>query len=221
MVSAVSELDHLTHAASLAADDTAAGVRAALDQIPWFEAAIHADRAAGRFQAWGQSTIVDEHTGTPLLSRALFDDLHRSAGIDADWPIGNAGLLHCYGYLLSSATTPYGLKRDRWIGAALASACGLPADAFHPWREESTLLTRATRAATAVRASPGVEATRTFGGREAHVAFASTRGPSALAFAIAPRAAAPLSLITMFPVTDSAAPLADFTAAEQPPWNAV
>ena len=59
MVSAVSELEQLTHAAHLAADGSDAGARSALHALPWLASAIHDDRAAGRFAVWGRSSVID------------------------------------------------------------------------------------------------------------------------------------------------------------------
>ena len=94
---------------------------------------IRADAAANRFSQWGRSTVVDENTGAPVISEALFAELHTIAALDAQWPVGNAGLLHVYGYLLSTVDTPYGRKRDRWLGGGVARAFGLPGEAFAPW----------------------------------------------------------------------------------------
>lgn len=221
MVSAVSEIEQLTQAAHLAADGTAAGARAALDALPWLTSALRDDDDADRLPAWGRSTVVDENTGSAVISRALFDELHDRAGIDADWPVGNAGVLHCYGYLLSIERTPYGLKRDRWIEGALARACGLPADAFHPWLEGPTLLARATVAATALLTAASSGAVQTIAGRETLLALAAPQGPTALAYAVAPHAGAAPLLITMFPVADASVPLTEFTADPRLRWNAV
>jgi hypothetical protein len=99
----------------------------------WLAEQIGADAAADRFSLWGRSTVVDENTGSPVILEALFVELHRIAGLDAVWPIGNAGLLHVYGYLLSTVDTPYGRKRERWLDGGGARAFGLPDDAFAPW----------------------------------------------------------------------------------------
>ena len=176
-------------------------------KIPaWMATQIRADAAASRFARWGRSTVVDENTGEPVLSRELFDELHELAGltgigasgadgaagvdgaagadgaagvdsvsgangtdgaVGADsavgegvaWPIGNAGLLHVYGYLLSTADTLYGRKRDRWIDGGVARAFGLPADAFAPWfvtpsANDSTPLERITAVAEPFAADP-------------------------------------------------------------------
>jgi hypothetical protein len=91
---------------------------------------IATDAAAGRFDDWALSTVIDENVKSPVISQAEFFQLHAAAGIAATWPIGNAGLLHVYGYLLSRVVTPFGLKGDRWRDGALAQHLGLAADAF-------------------------------------------------------------------------------------------
>ena len=89
------------------------------------------DARADRFASWGYSTVIDENIGQPVIERAEFEELHAAAGLNAShWPIGNAGLIHVYGYLLSRVETPYGLKRDRWESGDLARAFGLPETAF-------------------------------------------------------------------------------------------
>ncbi|HAM26500.1 MAG TPA: amino acid deaminase [Microbacteriaceae bacterium] len=91
---------------------------------------IAADALAGRFGRWGLSTVIDENIDAPVIDRATFERLHEAAGMGSAWPIGNAGLLHVYGYLLSTVATPYGLKRDRWLDGSLARALGLGPEAF-------------------------------------------------------------------------------------------
>ncbi len=192
-----------------------------LAMFDWLGAAIDADAEADRFARWGRSTIVDENVGAPVLPRSMFDALHARAGLDSSWPVGNAGLLHVYGYLLSRTPTPYGLKRARWLDGELAVACGLSSDAFVPWVGERTLLDRVTEAAetvidtTTIRRQPLVPT-------DAVVAIADRHpAPSALAYALDLREHDRL-LITMFPVSDPAPLLAELDSA--PPrlrWNAV
>ncbi|HEY8913148.1 amino acid deaminase [Lacisediminihabitans sp.] len=112
---------------------------------------VRADAASGAFDDWGLSTVIDENLDAPVISRDQFERLHRVAGLDAAWPIGNAGLLHVYGYLLSTVDTPYGPKRARWLDGTLARTLGLPADAFLPGgaglpSDAGTLLSRVTAA---------------------------------------------------------------------------
>lgn len=210
----VSEIDALDRAAALAETDA----EAAVDGLGWLAAAIEADRDAGRFALWGASTAIDENVGAPVIGRLLFDELHRRAGLTATWPIGNAGLVHCYGYLLSLVPTPYGLKRERWLGAGLARAYGVPDDAFVPWSGTRTLLTRATDAASALLSTPALSRTLRVDGRETRVALSATTGPGALAYAVAADAA-PL-LVTTFPVADAAALITEFDADPRLHWNA-
>lgn len=187
-----------------------------LDAEPWLGPAIDEDAAAGRFGAWGASTVIDEHAGAPVVTRGLFEALHARAGIDAAWPIGNAGLLHTYGYLLSSVSTPYGLKRERWLDGALAAAFGLPRDEFVPWARDATLLTRVTTPARAALQWPQRTAAGQAGELRLAVLGASDAGPSAIVYGVAGR------LITTFPVGSVDGVLEEWDAApERLRWNAV
>lgn len=220
MVSGMSELAQLTRAALSTADGTRDGAALGLSALPWLTASIAEDRARRTFSHWGLSTVVDENTGTAVLPRALFDALHDHAGIAASWPVGNAGLLHCYGYLLSLEPTPYGLKRERWTGSALATACGVDPDAFLPWAQGPTLLTRATSAAAALLASTALTMTDAVGGRATVVALGADEGPTALAYAVAPGADALPLLVTLFPVADPGIVRLDLARERRLRWNA-
>jgi hypothetical protein len=125
-----------------------APIEETLDQwMPYLLPQIAADRAADEFDHWGQSTVLDENTGTPVLPRALCETLHAHAGLPSSWPVGNAGVLHVYGYLLSTVATPYGFKRERWTGGGLADALGRDPTHFLPWdANPDTLLRRVTEA---------------------------------------------------------------------------
>ncbi|MDN8548178.1 amino acid deaminase [Microbacterium sp. NM3R9] len=232
----IRRLDEASAAAS------AGDLESAWAAVPWLPRAIAADAASGLFALWARSTIVDENVGAPVLSRGVFERLHREAGLTADWPIGNAGLLHVYGYLLSTTPTPYGLKRERWLGADLAAAFGLDDDAFLPWRPGPSLLTRVTAAALALLDTAPVrrdERAGTF-----RVALSAASGPAALVYARAVASdhvagsdsagsdsagsdsagsdsagsdsagsdSAGVRLVTTFPVTDAAALLAALDA---------
>ncbi|WP_193755371.1 amino acid deaminase [Microbacterium testaceum] len=200
----------LDAAARLAATDPVA----AIDSLAWLADALAEDRAAARFAAWGLSTVIDENVGAAVLPRAVFDELHRRAGLEAEWPVGNAGVLHVYGYLLSLTPTPYGLKRERWLSGELERACGLESGALLPWAGAETLLSRATAAASALLArddavteelvdaaafrAPGDAATEQTGCRTARIALGAPLpdGGAALAYAVDGR------IVTMFPVAD-------------------
>ncbi|KQR86655.1 hypothetical protein [Microbacterium sp. Leaf179] len=199
--------------------DTAAALGAldpssAISSLPWLAASLAEDAAAGRFAAWGRSTVVDENVGEAVLSRALFNELHLRAELEASWPVGNAGLLHVYGYLLSTTPTPYGLKRERWLTDDLALACGLEGGAFSPWTGSGTLLSRVTAAAASLlsRADAIDEAVE---GRSTRIAFGDPLpdGAAALAYAVDGL------IVTMFPVADPAA-LRSGLGAPRLRWNA-
>ena len=156
-----------------------------------------------------------------MLGQPAFEHLHELAGVDASWPIGNAGVLHCYGYLLSRTATPYGLKRERWLGAELARAYGLPDDAFVPWAGAKTLLAKAADASMALLASPAASRTLFVDGRETRVALSAEVGTGALAYAVASEPGTQPLLVTTFPVSDAAALLEEFDAETRLRWNAV
>ena len=97
---------------------------------------------------WWLSTIIDENTGGPVLERTTFDWIdHALADRErVGWPVSHAGLLHTYGYLLSTAWTPYGWKADRYLDGVLATLLGVGLDDLTPWTPTGTLLSNLTAA---------------------------------------------------------------------------
>lgn len=128
--------------------------------VGWLAAQLEADRARGSFGRWGRSTVVDEHTGAPVLDRAVLAWLQGRAGLPVEFPGTDAGLAHVYGYLLSTAATPFGLKRDRWTGGALEPALGLEPGHLLPWHRPGgrTLLARVTDVVVPLLAEPPADA---------------------------------------------------------------
>lgn len=205
--------------------------------LPRALADIRADAATGLFAAWGRSTVIDENTGTPVIDRAMFDELHAAAGLAAAFPVGNAGLLHVYGYWFSDEPTPYGFKRDRWVDGALALALGLPAEAFH-LGGEGTLLERVTaavrpplldppaaaRGAADVRLADAVGRVVLLGADAAstdttEMPEATAPSPTALVYGI--DAGEGFRLITAFPLAgDPQEVLAEFVEHPRYRWNA-
>lgn len=195
------------------------GAAETLEMHRWLGAAIVEDAAAGRFAQWARSSVIDENTGAPVVPRAVFEALHARAGLSAAWPVGNAGLLHAYGYLLSTAPTPYGLKRERWLGGDLARACGLPADAFVPWVGESTLLDRATAAITALFERAPLLRERV--GEVTGVTALGEPGPGGAAPLGYALETAQRRFVTLFPVADPAAVRREITTGTpRLRWNA-
>lgn len=153
-----------TDALALAALDAAArtvaadpdGVLAVDGPLGWLAVQVLADREHGTLGRWARSTVVDESTGSPVLDRGVLARLQTLAGQPVEFPGADAGLAHVYGYLLSTAPTPYGLKRDRWTGGALATALGLDPRHLLPWHRPDgrTLLERVTDAVLPRLADP-------------------------------------------------------------------
>ncbi|MGV9769122.1 amino acid deaminase [Microbacterium sp. NPDC003461] len=186
---------------------------------------VREDARAGRIELWGHSTVVDENVGAPVITRELFDLLHDAAGIDAEFPIGNAGVVHLYGYFFSDVPTPYGYKRDRWNDGVLACALGLPGAAFRLGDSpDETPLARVTAAALPLLQDPPADAVAVLdvpvdGVPTRAVVTAGSGGSGVLCYGV--DEGQRLRLVTLFPVADAA----DFAreAAAEPPrlrWNA-
>ncbi|WP_428831926.1 amino acid deaminase [Gulosibacter sediminis] len=198
-----------------------------MDRTEWLPRAladIGEDAAAGRFAQWGRSTVIDENTGGPVLDRKLFDHLHDAAGIEATYPVGNAGLLHVYGYWFSDEPTPYGYKRDRWLDGNLALALGLPAEAFH-LDGPGTLLERVTAAIHPSLLAPPADARGTadvrLGSAKARVVLLGADEASNTALIYGIDGGDGFRLISAFPLTgDSRSVLADFVEHPRYRWNA-
>ncbi|WP_431836266.1 amino acid deaminase [Cellulomonas sp. Y8] len=144
-------------AAARAAADDPDGALHPSGPVGWLAAQVDADRERGTFGRWGRSSVVDELTGAPVVPGPVLAWLQRRAGLPVEFPGADAGLAHVYGYLLSTAATPFGLKRDRWTGGALAGALGLDPRHLLPWHRPDgrTLLERVTDAVLPVLAAPG------------------------------------------------------------------
>lgn len=187
---------------------------------------IREDARAGRFLLWGHSTVVDEHVGAPVIDRELFDLLHETAGIPAEFPVGNAGVVHVYGYFFSDVPTPYGYKRDRWNDGVLARSLGRPASAFRLGDSDTeTPLERVTGAALPRLQDPSADATAVLDvvvdavSTRAVVTAADRDGSAALVYGVDEGRG--MGLVTTFPVAD-AVTFAREAAAEPPRlrWNA-
>lgn len=135
----------LDSAALRAPEDPAAALDPA-GPVGWLATQLDQDRARGTFGRWARSTLVDEHTGAPVLEPIVLAWLQRRAGLPVEFPGTDAGLAHVYGYLLSTVSTPFGHKRDRWTGGDVATALGLDRRHLLPWHRPDgrTLLERVT-----------------------------------------------------------------------------
>ncbi|MBP2437379.1 amino acid deaminase [Microbacterium amylolyticum] len=197
--------------------------------IPTLEAVlpcVRADARAGRFSVWGWSTIIDEEVGEPVIPRELFARLHAAAGIETVFPIGNAGLLHVYGYLFSTVQTPYGYKSDRWNDGHLARTLQYAESEFRlDGSFDATPLERVSNAAMPLLLVPPAGSTvidqRALGVRTRTVITPPVAdGSGVLVYGVADDHDG-LRLVTFFPVADARA-FANEATAEAPKlrWNA-
>ncbi len=189
--------------------------------------AIAADAAAGRFARWGRSTTIDEHTGAPVLPPETVRALHALAGLETDGTIGNAGLVHLYGYLLSTVMTPYGPKHARWTGGGVALALGLEPEALLPGdggeMPTATPLATLTPIAERLLETPPPGATVVDEtGDEVVARTVLLTGPAGDLLVYGVGVAGPILPITVFPLDDAEATLAALEV--EPPrlrYNAV
>lgn len=109
----------------------------------WFGQQVEASRSdPAEMAKWALSTVIDDNVQAPIFDERVFSWLHRGAPGTFAFPIGHAGLMHTYGYLLSSVETPYGLKRQRWLTDDLANAFGLKPSFFFPTASTVPLMKR-------------------------------------------------------------------------------
>lgn len=113
----------------------------------WFGEQVTASRSdPAQMAKWASSTVIDDNVQAPVLDERVFSWLHHGVAGAFGFPIGHAGLMHVYGYLLSSVETPYGLKRLRWLTADLANAFGLESSFFFPTASTVPLMERVASA---------------------------------------------------------------------------
>ncbi|CAH0230591.1 hypothetical protein [Rhodococcoides fascians] len=109
----------------------------------WFGEQVEASRCDPVEMAkWTSSTVIDDNVQAPVFNERVFSWLHRGVPGAFEFPNGHAGLMHVYGYLLSSVETPYGLKRRRWLTDDLANALGLKPSFFFPTASTVPLMER-------------------------------------------------------------------------------
>ncbi|KJL33275.1 hypothetical protein [Microbacterium azadirachtae] len=214
----IEDLDRAV-AAAISAPSAAAE---ALEAIDGLVTAIDADRAAGLFGRWGLATAIDGRSREALLPQPLFEALHERAGLEATWPIGNAGLLQTYGSLLAPDATD-DRNRERWLGAELATGLGLDGAHFVPREGSRTLLDRATEAAAVLLASGGEFSWYALAEGRATRAVLSHEhdGSRALAYAVAPAPGTSPLLVALLPVAEAETVRRDLDeAASRLRWNA-
>lgn len=97
---------------------------------------------------WWLSTVLDENTDRPMIDPETFRWIEQfdSSAPATGWPVSHAGLLHTYGYLMSTAWTPYGWKGDRYLDGTLAALLRVDLDDLTPWADQGTVLSNLTLA---------------------------------------------------------------------------
>ena len=194
-----------------------------IDAMPGLAEAIRADRTGGVFERWGESTVIDENTEQPVLPAELVIALHERAGLASDGLRGNAGLLHVYGYLLSTVVTPFGAKGERWTGGGVARALGLPVDALLP-PSSPTPLAALTPVLESLLAHPDAGLARVderSATVSARTVIVTNQGHAALVYGVGDDLDA-LRPVTVFPIDDAIGMLKRLAA--EPPrlrYNAV
>lgn len=164
-------------------------------------ASISRDGDAGRLAAWSWSTVIDENVGEAVIDRDVFARIHEAAGIDADFPIGNAGLVHVYGYLFSTVATPYGYKSDRWNDGVLARSLGVGPGHFRLGdSDDQTPLERVLEVAMPLLSDPPARARMT-SWRTGDIEQRAVLADGALVSGVDEGAG--LRLTTIFPVADA------------------
>ena len=152
--------------------------------------------------------MIDEYTGRAVLPRSVVVALHDLAGEPSDGEIGNAGLLHVYGYLLSAEPTPFGAKHERWTSGAVARAIGVDPSSLLPWSttDETPLATLTGRLETMFQepADAVLVVDEVGDGVVARTLLLTAPLGSAIAYAVGATAES-LRLVTVFPIDDPAA----------------
>ena len=119
-----------------ALDGTAGDIARALDSD-----ARHPEMLA----LWDRSLALDELAHAPILAPAVVDALNARAHVaPREGDKTHAGVLHTYGYLLSTLPTSFGFKRARWVKRDVEQAFSLTAGALGPRPSTGTLLANLT-----------------------------------------------------------------------------
>ena len=130
----------------------AAALSARSGTLPWSEwvgellANIKADAASGILGCWGDSTLIDENVGRPVIAESVLQQLLGAAGLEGSLERANAGVAHTAAYLFAPERTPFGHKRDRWLDGQLQRTLGAERGRILPIPRMGTLLSNVTEA---------------------------------------------------------------------------
>lgn len=122
----------------------------------WFADQVEGSKSdPAQMALWTSSTVIDDNVQGAVFGPEVFSWIHEGAPGSYDFPVGHAGLMHTYGYLLSTVVTPYGLKSQRWLTTDLAEAFGVDPHFFHPTYSTVPLMERVASKAMPILTNPG------------------------------------------------------------------
>ncbi len=102
---------------------------------------------------WGKSVNFDELAKKQIVPDAALKLIAEICRFPMEPPAFHAGLLHTYGYLLSTIQTPYGYKRTRWLSPTISQGFGLSPTFLNAFPARGTLLGNLTQFLNALRGS--------------------------------------------------------------------
>lgn len=117
-------------------------LRGLKQELGGMAAQLYSDRKCDFFKIWGQSINVDEYAGELIVPPQLLNLVGRAARFPIRARVHasqayHAGLMHTYGYLLSTLATPYGFKHERWTDGEIERGLGLRCSLWSPDDEYS------------------------------------------------------------------------------------
>lgn len=114
-------------------------------ELPELAEQIRSDAPTPVFDYWGLSSNTDENAGAQIVDRKLLSVIGKLAVTRIRTPVGyHAGLMHTYGYMLSTLSTEFGEKHERWTSKIIENSLGIRNAVFHPSRCRGTLLQNVT-----------------------------------------------------------------------------
>ena len=106
---------------------------------------IRQDAQTDVFRYWGLCSNRDEPSLSRITDRKLLNVIGRLARRPIRTAAGyHAGLMHTYGYLLSTLKTRYGYKHERWTTGIIENGLRLEEVVFDPLHSRGSLLQNAT-----------------------------------------------------------------------------
>lgn len=115
------------------------------DQFPNLCSQLRRDSESNVLSYWGQCSNVDDNTQTQIVDRKLLSVIGAIGKTSIRTNTGyHAGLMHTYGYLLSTLKTRFGYKHERWTSGVIERGLGLCEPVFHPLQCRGTLLQNVT-----------------------------------------------------------------------------